>query len=362
MAARLGRTLVAGLMAALAGGGLAGAGLAGCSRSTPDATTASTGGAPTAPAGPEVTDPGSIDQPLTLPSPAPDPTADTDQAPGDDPGDDPAAGAGIPDTVPASATELAAELTRAEQAVRDPSLDAEVVAAWGRRQQYLYRLLGAHPGWVDEVKTSVPADLVTVVEHNHHAGRELAALLDTEDIRPTLPAWRIDEPRPADELVGHYRDAAEATGVPWTILAAINLVETRMGRINGLSSAGAVGPMQFLPTTWAECCVGDPTEEADAIRGAAEYLIDRGAARDLDRAIWGYNNSDHYVAAVRAYASVLDADERAYAGYHAWEVHYLSTAGLAHLPVGYEQDEPVDAATWLTQNPDHLVVLDPSGS
>ena len=62
---------------------------------------------------------------------------------------------------------------------------------------------------------------------------------------------------------------------------AINLAETRMGRIVGVSSAGAVGPMQFLPATWESCCVGDPTDAHDAILGAATYLAANDARKSL---------------------------------------------------------------------------------
>ena len=63
----------------------------------------------------------------------------------------------------------------------------------------------------------------------------------------TLPAWRIVRPEPADELLDAYRDAEAEFGIPWKYLAAINLVETGIGRIRGTSIAGAQGPMQFMP-------------------------------------------------------------------------------------------------------------------
>ena len=64
----------------------------------------------------------------------------------------------------------------------------------------------------------------------------------------TLPAWRIVRPAPADELLDAYRDAEAEFGIPWRYLAAINLVETGLGRIRGTSIAGAQGPMQFMPS------------------------------------------------------------------------------------------------------------------
>ena len=55
----------------------------------------------------------------------------------------------------------------------------------------------------------------------------------------TLPAWQIVRPLPAEQLLAYYHEAEAATGVPWYYLASINLIETRMGRIHGLSTAGA---------------------------------------------------------------------------------------------------------------------------
>jgi membrane-bound lytic murein transglycosylase B len=66
-----------------------------------------------------------------------------------------------------------------------------------------------------------------------------------------VPAWRIESPAPANELLNYYHEAESTSGVGWNYLAAINLVETRFGSINGVSTAGAQGPMQFLPPMFA---------------------------------------------------------------------------------------------------------------
>jgi hypothetical protein len=136
------------------------------------------------------------------------------------------------------------------------------------------------------------------------------------------------------------------------------MVETRFGRIVGPSSAGAVGPMQFLPTTWESCCAGNVLEPHDAIMGAAVYLKSRGAPTDMRRALLGYNPNDGYVGAVEAYAQNLLADERALVGYHAWEVYVGSTAGTFRLPVGYYASQPIDAASYLAAHPEDLAPVD----
>lgn len=252
---------------------------------------------------------------------------------------------------PTSPAELALALNEAEMMVRS----ADDPAPWGRRQQQLYRILSANRDWAAETIAAVDDSLRPAVELNWDARLNLSALVSSGSLSTILPAWSIRAPLPADELIGHYKAAEATTDIPWEYLAAINLVETRMGRIEGLSTAGATGPMQFLPSTWAECCEGDPTIDEDAILGAAVYLTIRGGPQDMTSAVRGYNNSTRYVNAVTAYANVLEADPAAYAGYHAWDVYFLSAAGLVRMPVGYNETEPVDAAEWVAANPDALI-------
>ncbi|MEM8905547.1 MAG: lytic transglycosylase domain-containing protein [Actinomycetota bacterium] len=257
--------------------------------------------------------------------------------------------------VPSDPAGLAAALSEAERMLRDPAVGADESAAWGRRQQRLYRELPRDGDDAAAVLAEVDADAAAPIRLNWTARQSLSSLVRSGPLSETLPAWRIEPPLPADELLAFYREAEAATGIEWEYLAAINLIETRMGRIDGLSTAGATGPMQFLPSTWAECCQGDPTIDRDAINGAAVYLVDRGGPDDMTRALFGYNPSDRYVEAVTAYAEVLRQDELAYRGYHAWEVYFLSAAGLVRMPVGYEETEPIDAAEWIAANPDALV-------
>ncbi len=257
--------------------------------------------------------------------------------------------------LPTDAAELAAELTQAETNVRNASLDDGARAQWGRRQQRLYRHLAVNDQWAEVVLERVPDSLRTPVSLNWEARRELSSLVTSGSLSTKLPAWRIREPLPILELRQLYARSEEAIGIEWEYLAAINLVETRMGRIEGLSTAGATGPMQFLPSTWAECCEGDPTVDADAILGAATYLRDRGGPGDMTKALRGYNNSGYYVRAVTAYAEVLRDDPEALHGYHAWEVFFRSSAGLVRIPAGYFEPEAVDAAEWIAANPDNLL-------
>ncbi len=259
--------------------------------------------------------------------------------------------------VPAAVTaeSIAAEIAAAERGIRDTALAAESVAEFGRRQQRAYQLLARSAGLQEAVTAAIPADVAVAFAYNVAARQAVvdhAAGRPPSEPSPTLPAWTILEPLMIDELLAAYNDAEAATGVPWEYLAAINLVETRMGRIRGDSSAGAQGPMQFLPTTWAACCTGDINDPRDAILGAAVYLVSHGAPGDMEAALYGYNPNAGYVGAVIAYAANLMADPLAYRGYHAWEVYVGSTAGTVRLEVGYTATAPIDAIEYARTHPD----------
>jgi hypothetical protein len=104
-----------------------------------------------------------------------------------------------------------------------------------------------------------------------------------------------------------YRTAAEEHKIDWAILAAIGKIETDHGRIHGgscaTSSAGARGPMQFMPATWEGYGKGgNICDPEDAIPAAARYLVASGAPKNYRRAIFAYNHADWYVDKVLAQA------------------------------------------------------------
>jgi membrane-bound lytic murein transglycosylase B len=229
----------------------------------------------------------------------------------------------------AAADRLAAQLTTAETAIRDPATPTGKLPALGRSQQRAYRALVRHPRLVPKVLAQLSPTLRPVVQANVLAGSELRKLS-----RPArrLPRWRIVAPAPAAQLLATYRAAQAKLAVPWEYLAAIHLVETRMGRIRGTSSAGAQGPMQFLPSTWKRYGHGGDIQATDdAIGAAARLLAANGAPADMAAALYAYNPSRRYVRAVSAYASQLRANQRAFLGYYHWQVFYGDTL----LPEGY---------------------------
>jgi murein DD-endopeptidase MepM/ murein hydrolase activator NlpD len=104
------------------------------------------------------------------------------------------------------------------------------------------------------------------------------------------------------ELQGLWQRAGAAYGIPWTVLAAINKVESNFGENMGPSSAGAIGWMQFMPDTWLRWGtdgngdgVADPWNAQDAIQSAARYLAAAGGATDIARAVYAYNHAQWYV-------------------------------------------------------------------
>ncbi len=127
------------------------------------------------------------------------------------------------------------------------------------------------------------------------------------------------DPDPTDEAVADipssylrlYREAARPPGLPWNVLAAIGDIESDHGRDPAdcvPNAAGAAGPMQFLPATWAAYGIdgdgdgrADRCDPADAIPSAADYLAAHGATKGgkhLERALGRYNRADWYVRKV----------------------------------------------------------------
>jgi hypothetical protein len=234
--------------------------------------------------------------------------------------------------LPVTAEKVAASLGRVERALRAPATPPAKLSRLGWEQQNAYRALRAHPEWVRDVLGRMPADLQPIVTANERARRELAALTEPQ---PDLPDWQIVPPPPVEVLRGYYAEAEAASGIPWAFFAAIHLVESNLGRIQGLSSAGAQGPMQFIPATWDQYGQGDINDNRDAILAAARLLQANGAPADMDRALYRYNNSARYVDAVEAHARLMLSDERAFLGYYHWHVYYATTRGTFLLPEGY---------------------------
>jgi Transglycosylase SLT domain len=149
-----------------------------------------------------------------------------------------------------------------------------------------------------------------------------------------VPNFVIDSFEIPPFLLPIYQSCGTEYGIPWQVLASINKIETAFGTNLNVSSAGAMGWMQFIPSSWAAYGVDanedgrkDPYNPVDAICAAARYLRAAGAAEDLRTAIFAYNHADWYVDEVILYASQYGELPEALVG---------SLTGLtegAHFPV-----------------------------
>ena len=124
-----------------------------------------------------------------------------------------------------------------------------------------------------------------------------------------VPNFVIDSFEIPPFLLPIYQACGTEHGIPWEVLASINKIESGFGTNMGPSSAGAIGWMQFLPSSWEAFGLDangdgrkDPYNPVDAICSAAHYLKLGGGSADLYNAIYSYNHADWYVQEVLGYA------------------------------------------------------------
>jgi membrane-bound lytic murein transglycosylase B len=195
--------------------------------------------------------------------------------------------------------------------------------------QRMLRAMAARRALADATLARLPPDVRgeaadTVVGRRHRAAIPRSP--------GRLPPVRVAEAAPAADLRRDYDEAQRRFGVHWSILAAVNFVESAFGRVRSASEAGARGPMQFLPSTWRRYGMGgDIDDPHDAILAAANYLSRAGAQRDIDRALFAYNHSMSYVHAIRRFARRMRIDERTFLTYYAWQVFVRTPQGVRRL-------------------------------
>jgi hypothetical protein len=127
-----------------------------------------------------------------------------------------------------------------------------------------------------------------------------------------VPNFFIEKFRIPPFLLPIYQAAGTEYGIPWQVLAAINEIETDYGRNLSVSSAGALGWMQFIPSSWRTYGVDangdgkkDPYNPVDAIFAAGRYLRAAGGDKDINKAIFAYNHADWYVQSVILRAKLI---------------------------------------------------------
>ena len=263
----------------------------------------------------------------------------------------PSSGPAAPFSVPAiggDPAHLAGQLSTAERVLGASAAAPAAVARQALIVQLACLRVTAHPGWADAVLAKVARAQRAAAATDIGATADLVALTTP---RTGLPPWRIVPAKDLAALRGYYQAAEAATGVGWFYLAAINFVETDFGRVAGPSTAGAQGPMQFLPATWAIYGHGSIHRPKDAITAAAHLLAAHGAAQNIAAALHAYNPSWRYVDAVLRYARRLRHDPRALTGYYQHHVICRLTSGWVLLPAGYGIDR---SARPITLNLRHL--------
>jgi membrane-bound lytic murein transglycosylase B len=292
------RRALRAVLSALAGGGLTAASLAVPFTAAATAETAtSTEGTTTTPT-PPPTETGTTTTPTT-PAPTTTTTATTTPQPA---------------TTPSAAT-APTPTTPATPAPTAAPVEAPAVVLKRRQRTTPGKPANAAVGGANSTKTS-PAKATgpnNVALSPQVIAAQASALAATEASIQALGFYRIPL-----FLLPIYKAAAVQYGVPWQILAAVNEIETNYGSDQSVSSAGAVGWMQFMPATWLQYGVdalnagyADPYNPVDAIFAAARYLRAAGAASDLHAAILAYNHSEEYVSSVLLRAKLISAYPRA---------------------------------------------------
>ncbi len=194
-----------------------------------------------------------------------------------------------------------------------------------RAQQVVVYALAVDQGLETQVVWLLPAGQAGPLQRTTEALRALWRSAGIDDFRLVRIRTnrRFQESAPVAQLLAYYRASGNRYAIDWTFLASINFIESDFGRVNGPSSAGAMGPMQFMPGTWSDYGNGgDIMSPRDSIEAAARYLRAMGGPGNMDRAIYRYNNDADYVASVKGFAGAIRDDA-------VWldRLYYWSTSG-----------------------------------
>jgi hypothetical protein len=248
----------------------------------------------------------------------------------------------LPTAVPGDPPTLAADFTEAQRIVDSAASPLADLRSAGQFEQLATVVLTKSPRSTQRAVLSHLTGAAAATLHTDLGAAKALGRLNKP--RRSLPPWKIVAPPSPLTLLGYFQSAQSRYRVPWPDLAAIELVETDFGRVVGPSLAGAEGPMQFMPATWAEYGRGNVHNQRDAIFAAARLLLANGAPGDMPGAIYHYNPSRDYVTAVRAYAARMAADPRAFYGYYYRQVILARIGGSVILPVGFPKVRPVPLA------------------
>jgi membrane-bound lytic murein transglycosylase B len=217
---------------------------------------------------------------------------------------------------------LAAQLVRV-----DAALHAHVTVGAALVQQRLVLRLSDRPALAAKVIRLLPARLASDVTDDVLAHRELARLTPPQP----LSSFRVGPAAAAAKLRAYYAEGQRRSGIRWEVLAAVNYVESDFGRLRESSTAGALGPMQFLPSTWAAYGRGSVHDPRQAILGAARFLHAAGGTVNERAALHRYNPSWAYVDAIERYAGRIRRDPKAFLVFYARRLIVRTPAGYRRL-------------------------------
>jgi membrane-bound lytic murein transglycosylase B len=241
--------------------------------------------------------------------------------------------------IPRDAAELARALTTTKQhlvneidawasadgATTRPPRDLVLNALY---EQRIELLLAQRPRLARATIARLPVRLASEVRTNLAAKRELWRLTPVSHRR----RFSTGSALPPAILLSYYHAAERRFGVRWSILAAVNFVESAFNKLRNNSATGAQGPMQFMPSTWRAYGLGGNIRDPhDAIVGAANYLRANGAPSENRRALYRYNPSALYVDAVLRYARRIGSDPHAFYDYYLWQVYVRTPHGLRRI-------------------------------
>ena len=242
----------------------------------------------------------------------------------------PTTGGGLAASLTSDVRGLRARIPAWQRTGGDPPEPVTLLALHAQRT---YReLSGMSDARADRIVAATPADVRGEVRDTVLARRALAEIPRSPGKVPPVKTARAEPP---EVLKTAYLRAQQRFGVSWTVLAAVNFVESAFGRVRSASEAGARGPMQFLPATWRAYGLGGDIDLAsDAILGAANYLHQSGAPRSTRAALFAYNRSTSYGSAILRFAARMHQDPRAFWSYYAWQVYVRRSDGSSQRLTG----------------------------
>lgn len=252
--------------------------------------------------------------------------------------------------VPNNPLGLAQQLAQVESALG--ANNPEQLGTLAHRQQVLFRHWARQLDWDRAVLALLPKELRARARLQVQARREFLAMHRGQRPRRNYPlggSGLLPQPKNYWPYINRPSKPRALTGPPWPPStwwkpAWVGCKGSRWwgpgdrcnfypapGRNQALARAPSIIPaMQSLPppATW---CTGGRT--------------------NLARAIWGYNNSWHYVRAVQAYANLMRTNPSQFQAFHSWQIHFASPVGDLWLPEGYERHQPVPVGQHLREAP-----------